>query len=227
MIEMTKKIPAITLIALFAVQIYIPLSMIFSQQKIVESGELHKFRVGLLDPVDPFRGRYVVLNFEDNSVLVADDNCEKYRGSDVQVLLGKDNEGYSFFKSVVNEPYEKNDVISMKVQYYIQGRISNLERTIPAIQSDSIGLNRDSLVGQLEQNIAESKVDSCEIYFEIPFRNYFMQEHKAPEAERLMLDREIRENNEIWLEVRLLDGVAVPTGLFVDGERIEDMIELN
>ena len=97
MIEMTKKIPAIVLVMLFVAQLYVPFSMILGSEKVIDSGTLYKFRVALLDPVDPFRGRYVILNIQPSTVMVLDDDCGKYKDMQVSVKLTRDTAGYAVF----------------------------------------------------------------------------------------------------------------------------------
>ena len=215
MIEMTKKIPAIVLVILFAVQLYVPISMILGQETVIEKGTLYKFRVGLLDPVDPFRGRYVVLNIQPSTVKVLDEDCSKYKDMQVSVKLTTDTAGYTLFDGLRTQKNvdQESHYINMSVRYAITP-FRPLENSINDSVVSSPGLLR-----------SDGLNDSCTVHLDIPFSRYYMEETKAPKAERFMWSRELRENTEIWLEVRVLDGKAATTGLFVDGVPIEDMVK--
>lgn len=53
----------IGLLAVFAVQWALPISQIQQYQRVVDHGTAYRFRTAPVDPVDPFRGRYVTLRF--------------------------------------------------------------------------------------------------------------------------------------------------------------------
>ncbi len=84
--------PAFIIMAL--VQLYVPASMIWSQESILKEGEAFKFRTAPVDPYDPFRGKYVTLNFSANEFVSTTDKDWMY-GQRVYVSLGEDNEGYA------------------------------------------------------------------------------------------------------------------------------------
>lgn len=73
-------------LALFAVvalaQLAVPGWMIAQREIVLERGTVYKFRTAPIDPYDPFRGRYVWLNFEETSV--------RYIG-DGDIPFGRDN----------------------------------------------------------------------------------------------------------------------------------------
>lgn len=47
-----------------AAQIFVPGQMIWSSEKTIEEGHLYKFKTAPVDPVDPFRGKYIRLRYE-------------------------------------------------------------------------------------------------------------------------------------------------------------------
>src|SRR5687768_9679608 len=58
----------------FALQLYVPAQMIFERENIASTGRLFKFRTAPVDPSDPFRGKYVLLEFQAASLKVKDAN---------------------------------------------------------------------------------------------------------------------------------------------------------
>lgn len=64
------------------------------------------------------------------------------------------------------------------------------------------------------------------VRFELPFNRYYMEEHKAPQAEKIYrnLNREGNES-EAFAVVRVKEGKAVISGLYIDAKPIESFIE--
>jgi hypothetical protein len=54
-----------------AVQIAVPAHMIIGRERVLQSGQVFKFRTAPIDPYDAFRGRYVALSFEENKAKIA------------------------------------------------------------------------------------------------------------------------------------------------------------
>lgn len=55
------------------------------------------------------------------------------------------------------------------------------------------------------------------IHVKISFDRYYMNEDKAPEAERLYNARPSKDASSSWVSVRILDGTAVIEDLFING----------
>ncbi len=58
---------AIIFIAVALAQLAVPAWMIVRHERVMRGGEVFKFRTAPVDPRDPFRGEYVVLNFDASS----------------------------------------------------------------------------------------------------------------------------------------------------------------
>ncbi|MEJ1238834.1 GDYXXLXY domain-containing protein [Chryseolinea sp. T2] len=73
-------------------QLAVPGKMIWDRENIVSSGTPYKFRTQPIDPSDPFRGKYITLNF------LADygyDTGEWSSGESVNVVFETDSAGYA------------------------------------------------------------------------------------------------------------------------------------
>jgi uncharacterized membrane-anchored protein len=109
------------LIILFAVmvlaQLFVPLKMIFDREKVLNEGKTFKFKTAPIDPSDPFRGKYVTLNFAVNSFQVNDG--ESWReGQPVYVLLVEDTAGFAKIIDVAKElPSIGNNWLKARVSY--------------------------------------------------------------------------------------------------------------
>lgn len=94
-----KKITLLLLVATFLLQWFVPFNMIMQQENILQAGTPFKFKTIPIDPNDPFRGKFVVLNFVANSFEVQ--NGQQWsRGEPVFVKIQNDAEGYAEIASL-------------------------------------------------------------------------------------------------------------------------------
>lgn len=94
-----KKIHIFILFIMIAVaQIFVPAQMIFNKESIMNTGTAYKFKTQPVDPNDPYRGKYINLNFEQNSFVTTDSIWE--RKDKVYVYLETDSLGYAKVKGV-------------------------------------------------------------------------------------------------------------------------------
>lgn len=91
--KMTKYLfPAFIVVAL--IQLFVPAKMVWDSNAVVTSGKTFKFKTRPIDPNDPFRGKYVILNYEANHIKV--DNIGDYDYDEtLYVILKNDDSGYA------------------------------------------------------------------------------------------------------------------------------------
>jgi uncharacterized membrane-anchored protein len=113
----SRKIILIVFVLVALVQIYVPAKMILGRAIVISSGKEFKFKTAPIDPADPFRGKYIDLNFNDNTVEIQ--NKENWaRGETVFVLLTTDNKGFAKIRSVLKaKPLDSQDFLKAKVDY--------------------------------------------------------------------------------------------------------------
>ena len=75
-------------------QLAVPAWMIASQERILATGQLFKFRTAPVDPYDAFRGRYVWLRVEQDSLPVPA-GVQWTRGQEVFATIETDTNGFS------------------------------------------------------------------------------------------------------------------------------------
>lgn len=145
-----KKI-AFALFALMCLlQWYIPIKMIYDQEDILQNGTAYKFKTQPIDPTDPFRGSYITLNFEANSIPVK--NYKEWSNNDlVFASLKKDSMDYAWLESVSNTIPQGHDYIKAKIDYVDQ-------------------------------------YEPYSIRLALPFDRFYLEEYKAPKAERVYWD---------------------------------------
>jgi uncharacterized membrane-anchored protein len=114
---MNKKIilPAFVIMAL--VQLYVPSKMIFDAENVLTDGKEFMFKTAPIDPTDPFRGKYIMLSFDETSAQV-DPKEEWLQGAPLFVNLTTDEDGFAKIESVAKEePVGTEDYIKATVGY--------------------------------------------------------------------------------------------------------------
>ena len=111
-------------------QLAAPISMIAEQESIVTDGKAYKFRSRPIDPYDPFRGKYITLYFDQNSVKV--EHPEKW----VKIQYGyfpieNDNEGFAIVQSPLLSPPNDGDYLKMKLNHYYSSNDSIVRFSLP------------------------------------------------------------------------------------------------
>jgi len=113
---MDKTIFSIFIIVIL-VQLYVPAKMIIDKEDVLKTGKEFKFKTSPIDPNDPFRGKYITLNFNENRISTNNDyNWE--RGETIFVILKKDSDNFTTIKSVSKKrPGGNKDFVKAKVGY--------------------------------------------------------------------------------------------------------------
>lgn len=94
-----KKLVWIAFVVLLLLQIYTPASVIFNREDVLANGTAFKFRTAPRDPNDYLRGKYISLNFAENSFPV--NPAQQWKnGDEVFVTITKDSAGFAKIASV-------------------------------------------------------------------------------------------------------------------------------
>lgn len=108
-------LPAFLVLA-FA-QLGVPSFMIVTREIALRQGREFKFRAAPVDPSDPFRGKYLTLDFDANSAPVDDPKSWENAGS-AWAMIGTDSTGFAkVTRLVADEPVETNDYIRVRIDY--------------------------------------------------------------------------------------------------------------
>ncbi|WP_296384990.1 GDYXXLXY domain-containing protein [Winogradskyella sp.] len=104
-------------IAVVILQLFVPAKMIFDKEAVLKTGTVYKFKTRPIDPSDPFRGKYVTLNYELNTAETMDSTLR--RGDKILVYLETDSSGFAKLHSVSKtEKNSDRDFVEAKVQWY-------------------------------------------------------------------------------------------------------------
>jgi uncharacterized membrane-anchored protein len=112
---MSKTIILVLFAATCLAQWFVPGQMISDRERVLREGKTYKFKTEPIDPSDPFRGKYITLNFEERSVEVLDPK-EWERAGDIYVSIA-DSAGFArITKASMYEP-EGIDYIKAKIAW--------------------------------------------------------------------------------------------------------------
>ena len=113
---MNKAIVWIGFALMVIVQWLVPGQMIWKKEKVLAEGVTYKFQSAPIDPNDPFRGKYIVLNFKENSLTVKKETSFDY-GEKVYVTFSVNKEGFAFINSVGKTKPAKKDFLETAINY--------------------------------------------------------------------------------------------------------------
>ncbi len=180
------KIYMTILIAAVLLQLYVPASMILERESILQSGKQYKFKAAPVDPDDPFRGKYITLQYDARAARVNDKF--NWQGEEaIFVVVSNDKDGYAKIDTVLKEkPISGKDFIKAKVDY----------------------VSYDSL-----------------LYINYPFNRYYMEEHKAPKAEKIYTQSARDTSHKTYSLVCIKNGEAVLKDVLIDDISISQIIE--
>lgn len=166
-------------------QLYIPASLVLQQERILSQGALHKFKTAPIDPVDPFRGKYVTLNFNTSNVAIQ--NIEDWQPrEEVFIFLKKNKNGFT-------QPVKASQVAPSDNTPYLKTTV---------------------------RRVAEDK-----LYFDYPFRRYYMEESKAPKAEYSYFEANRDSSITTYAQVRILNGQAVLEDVIIGDQALSKMFK--
>ncbi len=103
---------------LVAAQWYVPGKMVLESETLLREGKAFKFRLAPVDPTDPFRGKYIALNYHNSRY---NTSTLWTRGDDVFVELAEDEEGFAKIIDLSPvQPNHTNDYIKATVRSYYE-----------------------------------------------------------------------------------------------------------
>ena len=184
-------------LALCAVQLAIPLAMAYRYERTLREGAVYRFHTEPFDPVDAFRGRYVAIRLR---LLAAPHPVNQdYTGLEYYVVLARDAQGFATARTLLNERPATGD--------WLRGTVSE-EVYVELRHAGEQPPERPALLGTR---------------IELPFDRYYMEEGKAPAADRIW--REGMQQAEAVARVRVRHGLGAIEGLDINGVPIEKWTE--
>ena len=197
----------VLLVVLSAAQLTAAAWSIVRYELTLANGDVYKIKTVPVDPADPFRGRYVAIQPvltlpnpvapEVGSLL---DQVGVFRPNVARktayVVLSNDAAGFARSDQVVSEAPRTGDYLE-------------------------IAGAGERPIGPVEPGRPPEVVRAVMLRFD----RYYMAEAAAPAAEQRYREASRRgSNRDMWITIRVRNGVGVIDGLFIDGVRIEDAV---
>jgi uncharacterized membrane-anchored protein len=111
---MKRLLPALLVVCLL--QWTVPLGLIWQHQATLRTGTVYRFRTAPVDPVDPFRGRYVQLRFEA-AQLPSSPLAWPEDGSPLFAPVTTDADGDARLGTPVPQPPEQGDWLPVRLHH--------------------------------------------------------------------------------------------------------------
>ncbi|QMU31395.1 GDYXXLXY domain-containing protein [Adhaeribacter radiodurans] len=154
----SKKFIIATFILVALVQLYVPAKMILDQKKILKIGTEFKFKTAPVDPHDPFRGKYITLNYAENEIKVPEKE-NWITGEPVYVSLAIGKDGFAKIKSVAKEkPGNNVPFVKAKVRYVTDNGSNQLTIDYPFDRfylEESKAYDAELIYQQLQQDTTQ------------------------------------------------------------------------
>jgi uncharacterized membrane-anchored protein len=127
----SKKILLSVFILVALAQLFVPAKMILDREDILETGTEYKFKTEPIDPNDPFRGKYINLNYKEDAIEIQNE-MEWLRGETIYVFLTTDNQGFAKIQSVSKDnPNNEQAYLKTKVDYVTSNGSNKLTLYLP------------------------------------------------------------------------------------------------
>ncbi len=113
-----KTIHIVAIFILVAcIQLFVPAKMIYDKEAIIEDGTVYKFKTRPIDPNDPFRGKYITLDYDINAIKTDDTLWQ--RKDEAYLYIRKDADGFATPVTVSREKQDLDeDYILTEVIWY-------------------------------------------------------------------------------------------------------------
>lgn len=159
-----KNKNSIIILFLFVVmaQLFVPAQMIYNQEDIINTGKIVKFQCEPIDPNDPFRGKYITLNFKESGIKVK--NLKDWnRNETVFAKITTSQEGFAKIKSISKtEPTDNSIYLKLKINYIAD---YNNENTIYLDFPFNRFYMNENKAKNAEKVYAESTMDTTKIAY--------------------------------------------------------------
>lgn len=91
--------------------------IIYQSEQHIAAGQIHKLKLQILDPADPLRGRYMILNFAENRVKTT--GLKPPYGKKFYVQLSRNNDGFSVPVNAAYQPMDDKNWLEVSALGYL------------------------------------------------------------------------------------------------------------
>jgi uncharacterized membrane-anchored protein len=154
-----KAFTIVLFIFMCAAQWLVPGKMIYDSENVVSSGTIFKFKTRPVDPSDPFRGKYITLSFDANSIEV--DSAGWQSADEVFVTFASDSAGFATPDGISRTAPAEAPYLQTYVDYIQSGNPATIEFKIPF---DRFYLE-ESKASEAERAYWEAQRDSTQVAY--------------------------------------------------------------
>lgn len=155
-----KNITILLFVAMCLAQWFVPGKMIYDSEGVISEGTLYKFKTQPIDPSDPFRGKYITLNFEANTIALSD-SADWQRGEEVFITFTTDSAGFAKAESISREEPASGHYLLTTVNYTTTYKPFEVSFKLPF---DRFYLE-ESKASQAEQLYWQTQRDSSQVAY--------------------------------------------------------------
>jgi uncharacterized membrane-anchored protein len=170
-------------------QWFVPGKMIYDSETVIVEGVTYKFKTQPIDPSDPFRGKYITLNFDANSIIIIPDGTDSTweSGEDIFVTFTTDSAGFAKPSGIYREEPDTEAYLKTTVSYF-------------------------------------NTYEKFEVFFNIPFDRFYLEESKASQAEQLYWQAQLDTVRVAYGVVTIGKGQAVLTDVMINDKSVVEII---
>ena len=119
---MVQPLKLVAFVIVMLAYLYVPISTIQKQERILSKGENFQFQPQPVDPYDVFRGKFIWLNLEQASFDL-DKELRLENGQKVFAHLGRDTSGYTYFTGFTTNRPTGNSYIQTNVAHITNDKV--------------------------------------------------------------------------------------------------------
>ena len=114
---MRRKLTLMFLILMALIQLFVPAQMIYNLEDVLDNGKEYKFKTAPIDPNDPFRGKFIWLNFTNNTIDLS--YAYDYGPNEsVFVTLKEDEDGFAIIDTISKRrPDHHSNYLKSSISY--------------------------------------------------------------------------------------------------------------
>lgn len=112
-----NKIKTIAFFVSMLLMLAVPIYMVASYEAVLKRGTTFSFTPRPIDPFDAFRGRYVILRFDQEEISHSNAENTFKAGDEVFLELIKGSHDETLFGGLSHHPYEQGDYLRVRVRY--------------------------------------------------------------------------------------------------------------
>lgn len=90
--------------------------IIYQSEQHIAAGKIHKLKLQIVDPADPLRGRYMMLNFAENGVKIT--GFKPAYGKKFYVQLSRNYDGFSVPVNAADRPLDNKNWLEVSALGY-------------------------------------------------------------------------------------------------------------